>query len=356
MKRNYVAGGAAYKPDQGWRPIFIYRRAGAGPGDLSLEAGGNNEAFGKLDYSGDYAFFRALGRRLKYAVNGGTDFEAQRVFAGLKTDERRTGGEARIELELFGKRREPLFGLFGKPGVTGLRLFAEGKRQTVALRRDDVTVAKQNLTTLNVGLNYLFSSSGPGYRKEASLSPQVEFGLGTGRDEPRFTLFSLTGNFREKKPWRYVIDLTGHAQLASSRTPLFELPSLSGDVIRGFRRDEAHGRGLWSLQSELWLQVPGANRSRYKSFTRSPDDKPGLVENLFAFVRDHAWVAGFVDVGGIYKTIDAKSGLRAGPGVGLRVDYNRIILKLDWAYGLGETTAGRGHGRFYFNLTTNLPF
>jgi hemolysin activation/secretion protein len=170
----------------------------------------------------------------------------------------------------------------------------------------------------------------------------LHLGLGLASTEPKFTVFKLSFNFHQQWPGLYETDLTGQTQLASRRTPLFEQPSLGGaEVLRGFRRDDAIGRRLWSLQHELWMPLP---------FTRD------LVEGPGQFLRRNVRLAGFVDVGGVSETTASQPGTRVGPGLGVRIRYFPAVLKFDWAYGIGDGAQGKGHGRFYFSLSTTLPF
>ena len=46
------------------------------------------EGFGTAEYSRDYLFFNALGRRLSVNVSGGSEFEQQRILNNVLTDER----------------------------------------------------------------------------------------------------------------------------------------------------------------------------------------------------------------------------------------------------------------------------
>jgi outer membrane protein assembly factor BamA len=95
------------------------------------------------------------------------------------------------------------------------------------------------------------------------------------------------------------------------------------------------------LQNELWLPVPGASNA---------------TDGLALFIRRNVRLAGFVDVGGVYDTTGSKAGLRFGPGAGARIIYNLVVLKIDWAYGIGDAATGRSHGRFYFGVAFNRPF
>jgi hypothetical protein len=334
-KKNYLGGGFLFTPGQGVKLIGIYQRSQLGllsdNDSLSVKAGGQGSALGGVNYFADYVMFGALHRRLTLQFTGSSDFTASRIFNGLKTDERRTGGLARGELEWFRDK-----------GGNLLRTYIEGRRATVELTAGDSTVGKVNLTTLELGSLYLFDRSAVRYPSTVRLEPRARFGLGLAATEPKYARLQLTGNYHQKLPRLFELDFSGRLEMASRATPLFELPSLGGaECLRGFRVDDALGRRLWSLQNELWVPVPGTGESN------------GGVNQ---FLRRSVRLAGFIDVGGVYQTTGTTSGARAGPGAGLRLIYNPVVLKLDWAYGLGDGARGTGRGRFYFTVSTNLPF
>jgi len=333
---NYLGGGFDYKPGQGVRPFIIYQRQRFGPGNLALQLGSQAEALGSLSYSADFALFgeKFLGgrffRRLTLQLTGSSDFQAKRLFAGVKTDERRTGGFGRADLEVFRDRSGQL-----------LRLSLEARRTTVELKSDNAT-AKQNLTTLDFGGYYLFQGDELNYPRLIRLEPRLRFGLGLAAGEPHYRTFEVSGNFHQKLPHLLEADITGVIEEDSANTPLFEQASFGGpEINRGFRRDDAIGRSLWSLQNELWLPVPG---------TRNATDGP-----IF-FLRRNVRLAPFIDLSSIDKTTSSQSGFRAAPGIGMRVIYNLAVIKIDWAYGVGDGVTGSGHGRFSFAVTFNRPF
>ena len=332
-RRNFVGGGFEYHPGQGVRLFGLYQRSQLfSPQDsFSAKLGGQGGVLGSVNYFADYLFFRKLHRRLSLQLTGSSDTETNRQLGGVKIDERRTGGSARIELELF----RDLSGV-------QLRFFAEGQRKTVELTNPDKTKDKVNLTTLDTGALYFHQTDGSRHPRTVRFEPRVHFGLGAAASEPVFKVFSLRGNWHQKLANLYELDFTTSAGFATDKTPLFEQPSLGGEEsLRGFQRDDAVGQRAWSLQSELWSAVPGFKGNR---------------EGIGAYLRRSVRVAGFVDVGGAYKTSFSEPGLRAGPGVGARIIRFPMVIKIDWAYGLGQGIGGSGHGRFYFSLASNLPF
>lgn len=335
-KKNYIGFGVQYKPGQSVRLFGLFQRDRLGllssQDALSVKAGAQDEALGALNYFSDFLLFNALHRRLSLQLTGKSEFNARRTFSGVETDERRAGGLLHVELEVFRDRANSM-----------LRLYVEGRRATVHLIQNERIISKQNLTTLDFGGTYLFEDKLAYRPKQLRLEPRLRVGLGLARGEPQFTSFLLTGNYHQQLPRSMETDITGRAELATSQTPLYELPSLGGvDVLRGFREDDALGRKLWSLQAELWTPVPGT---------------AGAEDGFAKLLRRQVRLAGFVDVGGVYQTTASQPGVRVGPGLGARIIYRPAIIKLDWAYGIGDAaTTGRGRGRFYFSVGTNLPF
>jgi hypothetical protein len=333
-KKNYIGGGLEYRPGQGIRLFGLAQRSHlmfpfAG-GSLSATAGVESGGIGSVNYFADYILFGRLHRRLSLQLNIGFDSDPQRMLAS-EVDERRNGGSGRLEFEPFRDRRGSL-----------LRFYAEGRRATVALNENDTIKTKVNLTTLDVGSLFLFESVEAEYPRRIRLEPRIRFGLRIGDNSPSFRKITATGNFHQSLPRRLAADITGSLALASRNTPFFELPSFGGaEVVRGFRHDDALGRRLWSLQNELWLPLPNT----------ATEAEAGLK----TFLRDNVRLAPFVDIGGLYSPRTSVAGVRTGYGLGLRVIYNVIILKVDYAYGVGAAATSGGRGKFYFSIGTNLP-
>jgi hypothetical protein len=335
-KKNYLGGGFEYRPGQGVHFFGLGQRSQLRfpfqNGSLSATAGGNQGGIGSINYLADYIWFNRLHRRVSLQLSGGSDYDANRMVAGQQMDERRTSGLARIEFEPFRDKAGSL-----------LRFHVEGRQTIVALRENDAKEEKQHLTTLDLGGLFTFESIEAEYPRRFRLEPVARFGLGLAFGTPTFTKLKLTSNFHQTLPHRLAADISGSLGLASRDTPMFELPSLGGaESLRGFRRDDALGRRFWSLQNELWLPLP-------RTATAEQD-------GLKAFLRDNIRLAPFVDVGGLYLPNNSKAGLRSGYGLGLRIIYNIIILKVDYAYGVGAAATGGSRGKFYFSIGSNLPF
>ena len=337
--RNHFFGELFYRPRQGVRLLGGYECLSAGPGRFGFRIGGDGSAFGGLNYSGLIPFFgsgphRLFRRPLFISLDGSTEFERKRLLGGTETNERRSGASVRAVLPLSSPANRKQFDLM-----------LEGKRQTVALIRNERTFVKQNLTTLDLGARFFWDNRRGLRPASFEIKPQVRFGLGLSSNELAFTSFNLSTAFHSEMNRLFDFDLKGRFQLASSRTPIIEQPSFGGeDTVRGFRRDDAIGRVLWSLQPELWLRVRGLISSPY-------DPATGDVNGLKKFMRDNLSLALFYDVGGVHRTTNSLPGIRSGPGIGIRFSYQRIaVFKLDWAYGIGNGLNGKGRGRFYFTV------
>lgn len=337
-KKRYVGGGVEYEPEQGVK-FFGLGQLSRFPGlpdsinNLSVKLGGHGDdgALGATNYFADYVFFNRLHRRMSVQFTVSSDLEADRNLTAPNTDERRRTGLARLEFELFRDRSGSL-----------LRFFGEARNETVELKPNLEPAVKANLNTLEFGAFYFFESVEVERPRRIRLEPKLKFGLGLAVGEPRYNTLLATGNFHQMLPARYEIDVTGRAEVASQATPRFELPSLGGsDILRGFRADDGLGRKLWTLQNEVWIPL------------KIGDD---LSTGLKAMLRDKVKIATFVDVGGLYDSINVEPGMRAGTGAGLRFIYNPIIFKLDFGYGFGEKATSGGRGKFHFSISSNLPF
>lgn len=333
-KKNYLGGGFEYRSGEGVRLFGVYQRSKLffSNDGLSVKVGGHDEPLGSINYYVDYVGFSRLGRRLTLQLTGSSDLQAQRIFGGQDTDERRTGALARAEFELFRDL-----------GGNLLRFSLEAQVMTVQLNQDNKIVSKQNLNTLDFGALYMLQPDYElDYPRWARLEPRLRFGLGLARQEPRFNAFFMSGNFHQKLPGFFEVDIGGRIGLTSKHTPIFEQATLGGaESVRGFRHDEAIGRRMWSLQNELWIPLPGTINSAGE-FQR--------------FLLRSVRLTALADVGGIYDTVGSQPGLRFGPGAGLRFIFNPVVIKLDWAYGLTSADVTTGRGRFSFSIVSNLPF
>jgi hypothetical protein len=87
------------------------------------------------------------------------------------------------------------------------------------------------------------------------------------------------------------------------------------------------------------------------------------------FLRKNVRIALFYDVSDMQKTdvnpfplVQSSAsgqfvpGVRQGTGIGLRFIQVPIALKLDWAYGFGQSVSGVSHGRVYLGAATSGAF
>ena len=330
-KNWFVGGGVQYLPGQGVRWFGLGQRSNLrvpfGDASLSAQAGqggtGTPLATGSLAF--DYLFFQQLHRRLAALASVGVDSAANRMIDARALDEQRTGSTLRVELELFRDRGGHL-----------LKVFVEGRQQTVALSTAGVDVRRADLRAVDFGATHLYQSTDTPYPWTLRLEPLLRIAPATD-DLRSFTRGSIAARFHRVLPRGFAADLGGQLAGASTNTPDFELWSLGGaDTVRGFRRDDALGQRMWWTQSELWTPFPIASND---------------------FLKKSVKLAGFVDVGGAWRDGDAAaSGVRRGVGPGVRVLYGPVVLRADWAHGWGVAATGPSRGHFYFTVTTNLPF
>ena len=326
-KRNKVGAELVYRPDQGVRVYGQYAHTRPGKDDFSVRFGGDGGFLISGDYEGADLFLGRFERQFPFAARSYSDSIANRIFNNLKMDERRSGGVFRVTTDL---RTNP----------TLLSLSFEARHETVELADEVAVVSKQNISSITLGATYSSSSKGARFRRVWQFEPVVKFGLGVS-NQPRFSVFHGNGRLHQYLPGQFDLIFDGRFDLASKNTPVFEQPSFgSSETVRGFRADDAIGRRQWALKNEFVMPVPGT----------SPDST-GLMKT----VRERLKIATFLDVGGIYDTFGSRPGVRYGPGVGLRFTYGIAELQLDWAYGLGDASTGRGRGRFYFSVSREIP-
>ncbi len=288
-KSRHVGAGFAYKPGQGFSALGVGQLS-----SMNLSGGGPSGTLGSGSYSASYLGFSGT-------INTGVSVERNRVLDGVRVDEQSTTESATLEWE-------PWRGLDGNTVVLGLV-------------PSHAVVLNQTLNTIEPSVQFMHNDLTSEYPSRTFIDPRVLIGLG-------FADYIVTANtHRSFDHWEY--DVSGRLENAVGNPPIFELPSLGGaDTVRGFRADDAVGRRLWSLQSELWHGLP-----------RWP-----LLK-----------IATFIDLGGAYQTTGSYPGLREGLGTGLRLDLRVAVLKFDWAYGFGQAATGGSRGKFYFSVALNAP-
>jgi cell division septation protein DedD len=330
----YIGGGGTYHPGQAFSVFGLAQRSRLSVpfanSTISGQLGYPYGSVASLNYSADYIGFNQLHQRLSLRLNGSQDVQIHRFLQGQQLDEHRTGGFGQVMLEPFHDLDNSL-----------LQVTAEARRATVSEQNNVATQLKLNLSTVRVSGLYLFQTELSEHPHSFKLEPFVEVGLGLSATEPTFTLGGISANYHQALG-SIAADFTGHFENSTASTPVVEQPSFGGaDVMRGFRADDAIGLRYWSLQNELWFPLPHLAASVSNT----------QLKTLLSQLR----MAPFLDVGGAYQTVSSAPGVRLGPGAGLRFAMDRIVLKFDWAYGIGDAATGGSRGKFYFTLVSNLP-
>jgi hypothetical protein len=223
-----------------------------------------------------------------------------------------------------------------------LRVQLEGARVSVTRTPVDGVPTTENLTTADIGMLFMQEGLQTLHPWRMGVQPTLRWAPGAG-SVPAFLRFRTAGDVHVHLSPGFELDVAGSLHAASAGTPAFELPSLGGaETVRGFQADAAVGRVMWSAQNEIWTPVP---------FRGEHGD--GFGDFLRRVVR----LAVFADVGGVSKAAAGfEPGTRGGLGTGLRLNFNPVLLRLDYAHGFGTAATGGGRNRFYFSVRTNLPF
>lgn len=325
--RHTVRVGGAYQPGPGARLLLFYRYAGFPSGFLTVEGGWAEEVFGAVGYT--HTWRPGIWPARQWSLSGTifSDFTPDRRLDAVETDERRIGGSLRLERA-------------STSAAGSLRLHAEVQHARVHLYRADTPDRSFDLTTLDLGTQWTrtgqFRLPIPalliGGRLRGGWDHAERQAFVTGRAGGR--LFRPLGS-------GFAAVLDGQAQWSSPATPLVEQAAFGGlNSVRGYRMDTALGRGLWTLQHELWGPVPGT--------VGAPD---GIAGRLNRRVR----LAAFVDVGGIAQPAAASdAAVRAGAGLGVRVLLGPLTLRADWGHRLPDVLDGRFAGDLFLSLRPNL--
>jgi hypothetical protein len=332
-KKRFIGGGFSYQPGQGVRPLvaFEYDRL-FGPGNFTLEVGSANQLVsGTGAASFDYINFGRWNHRLTVDLKGGTDTVLNRLIGNRPLDERRTGGMAHAQLELL---RDPLGASFS--------FYADGGGQTITLTDPKLTGAPATavadiLQSGDVGAVWTLSRPDVARPFQLRAEPAVHFGHASAGG---FAKAGVTVNYHQETLRAFVFEVNAQYAEALHNTPVYELPSLGGVTsLRGFRADDLLARRIWTVQPEVWTAVP---------FTGAPGN------SVMQFVSRSIRLAAFYDAGGAYQTLAGPTGVKSGPGAGIRFQVSQAIIRCDWAYGLGTVATGSGHGRFYFSVSVPI--
>lgn len=339
----FVGGGLIYKPGQSLSVFGLLTRSRIPfplpNSSFSIQGGYPAGSTVAVNYSADYIGFDTLHQRLSLNLNGSRDVTLHRYLLGQKLDQLQTGGTGRLIWEPFHDLHNGL-----------LQVVGEFQRSTVTLESNVAVAQKINLSTFRVTALYQYQSELSRYSHFLKIEPFVETGLGLSATESVYGLEGADVNYHQNLG-PVAPDFTAHFQQASRGTPLVEMPSFGGaEVLRGFRADDAIGRRYATLQSELWVPVPGIPRAA----------AGGAAQGELASILSKLRLSPLGDFGGAWQTSGSEPGMRAGAGLGLRLDMTaglyHIVGKLDWAYGFGPAATGGSRGKFYFSLVSDLPF
>ena len=335
---NWFYGGIDYRPSQGTRLVGGYKCLKIGPGSAGFEIGGDGEFLGNASYSQRFTIIKLREREYPTTISFDrySDFERNRIFGDAHLDERRNGGSVSLAQPLFLSVDSKMRG----------ELTAQVKHETVSLiTTENDSNARQNLTTFSSGFRFSFRDDASLRATRFEIYPRIKFDPAIAASEPKFATFAVSSAFHRELTYAFDGDVKGRFEWASSGTPIFEQPTFGGaDFVRGFRKDDAIGRSVWSVQNEIWLRMRAIVPPAF-SYSDQAQDK------FRSLIRESVSLAFFYDVGGAQHTTFSQPGTRSGVGVGLRFNYNKAaIFKLDWAYGFGPRTDPHHAGRFYFSI------
>jgi hypothetical protein len=329
--RSFVGVGAEYESGQKLRLFASFQHRLKDNSSISVKIGHEDNISGSFNYHKDFLFFKGLKqKRLSLQINAHSEQNSNRILNGIETNESREGGKIRSELEWFRDLDGHL-----------LKSYIEINRETVKLKLDNGFESRKKFTALEIGIFHFFDKPHPTSSDRLQIETFLRFGF-PNDSESKFAKFKFKGNWHHAFSWTFDFDLTGHFELSSQNTPIFELPSLGPKIVRGASRDAAIGKLLYGIQAEIWTLLPIISRDIDKKFNR--------------FIEGHFRLAFFVDIANISNTNGSEAGYRWSPGVGLRFLLNHLQISLDWAYGFGSKNSDVSRSRWSLNFKTNSPF
>jgi hypothetical protein len=333
-RRNYLGGNASHGPRRGAAVGATYQR---------------QELFGRLDRLSVAPLYNAsLGGQLSYVAplladrhdpaalfdltfDLYSDFVHNRLLQGIVTDQRTTGVSAVLGIR-------PV----GVAGPHDLRLEAGLRHERLRLEETIPGEPEENLTALRLGAAWTYRHTDRWPSLTLRLAPAVDVATARAGGDRGFLRPGLEGNFHVRHLSGWETDLRWVAGTLDRSVPSFEQWSLGGAAsVRGFREDFALGRHLAALQAELWFPLARPLPARLE--TGGEPDQPGALP-LERRVARHLKGALVLDGGYLSGTADGVNLAVAGAGIGLRflVPRRPIVVKIDYAWGLG----GRGGDRF----------
>jgi hypothetical protein len=325
-KVNYLGGTAGYGPQSGGSAGLVYQRSDivTGLDSLTLSPSFSTSWGGNIAYSAPLVAAEKPKRLYDLGGSLFTTFIPNRVIEGESRDERRTGGSITL-----GARPLAL------PSPHDLRVEAQLARETVDLDGLDST----DLTLLSLSGAHewrgLFNAPSLVLRTVPSVEASLSLGSTTPFIRPALQEL-LHGRFRTGM--EYELRLAGGG--LDRPVPAFELFTLGGaNTVRGFKEDSRLGRGVASLQSELWIPFlkPLEGRPMRPEEIADPSKvryEPRLARNVkFAL---------FVDGGTVWQSPGIGRDNLYGVGVGIRfvVPGQPLVMRVDYGWGLGPNGGG----------------
>jgi hypothetical protein len=331
--KNYVGAGVSYAANQGIRFVGQYERQLENQQVIRLNVGTESAPLGSGSYHKDFLLFDRIHHRLQFDASGGSNYTQNRLFQGIETNERRTGGSAGLTMEWIRHSR----GMHLDSGLVG-----GWSNVTLSNKGSDKS---QGLSYVDGNVAFSYASS---YVQQTQLNvqPAIRLGVSSVGAEGFYVKPSIGADLLQYITPAWLpdvrIEVTPRFQYASSHTPEFELPSIGGaETVRGFREDASLARSATTLQNELWVPSTGPRR---------------FHGGFGGFLTHNVWIAPFFDYGYSSQTQSGIKGSLMGPGIGARIKYGAALFKLDWGYGIYDGPRDLGGSKFSFNVKTTLPF
>jgi len=336
-EKNYLGGSASYGPAHGGSVGFLYQRENLfGRYDrLSVAPSYNAAVGGSLGYRAPLLARRRTPARLyELEIEAFSNFVNNRMLAGARIDERRTGGAVTL-----GWRR----------------LGGSGPRRvgfTVGLRHERTDLdplptgeAEEDLTALRLGLGWEWRHTDRWPHFAWRADPAVDLAFAAAGGSRDFVRSSIDSILHTRHLSGIETDLHLFAGSIDRAVPSYELWSLGGGrTVRGYEEDFRLGRHVAALQAEIWFPIlpdPEAAAARAPALPDAvPYSPPAARMFKAALFADGGLVTG--------TTVGANESI-AGVGAGVRVLFPRqpLVIRLDYGRALGDPGAG---GHFYAGI------
>lgn len=323
-EKNYLGGSAAYGPTHGGSVGFLYQRDDLfGRYDqLSVSPMYSAALGGSLGYRAPLLARRDSPARLyELDVEAFSNFTNNRILAGARTDERRTGASVSL-----GWRR------LGAGGPRRVALSTGIRHERTDLDPPLPGDPGEDLTAVRLGLDWEWRHADRWPHFAWRVDPAVDVALSVAGGDRVFVRPSLDSIFHTRHLSGIETDLHLFAGSIDRDVPTYELWTLGGGrSVRGYPEDFRLGRHVAALQGEIWFPIlPDPEAAAARSPTR-PDSVPYSPPAARMFKA-----AVFADGGVMNGTADGVNEAIAGAGVGLRILFPRqpLVIRLDYGRGL----------------------